>query len=144
MSNLNLSPLRHFRVEFRNYAPVSGKPLNADLLFSNRVIASFQSLDRKISYHHQNYNLHSAAYDYDGNLYQVLNELNDQIFSILANEQNPQKMEQIFIYLLNDNRFRIPVQIIDVNIMNSLKTKNTVLPALINDAVKNYNMPKPQ
>ena len=139
--NMNLAPLKHFRVEFRNYAPVSGKPLNADLMFSNRVIATFQSLDRKISYHHQNYNLHSTAYDYDGFMYQILTELNDQIFAGFALEQNPQKLNELFGYLMNDNRFMIPVSIIDKNIMNSMKVKTTTLPALISDAVKVHNTP---
>jgi hypothetical protein len=135
---INFEPLKHFRVEFKNYAPVSGKPLSADLLFDNRAVASFPSLDKKLTYHHQNYNLQSSAYDYNGFLHQVLVELNDQVFNVIPNV-NDQKINELYRYLLTDNRFNINMTLCDLSIAKRVGARNVPLPVLIQDALKSFN-----
>lgn len=136
---MNFEPLKHFRVDFKNFAPVSGKPLSADLTFSNRPVAGFPSLDKKLTYNHQNYNLHSTAYDYNGFMHQTLVELNDQVFQILPTITNEQELGKMYQYLLTDNRFNFKMKIYDPAIRARLGADFAPLPVIIQDAVKAFN-----
>jgi hypothetical protein len=139
MNTINYEAMKHFRIGFKNFAPVSGKPLNAELLFDNRVIGEFQSLNRTLAYNHPNYNIHSVAYDFDGNLYQVLKELNDEIFAGFSIKTNPVELNNLYIYLTRDNRFMLPVKITDKTIASKFNQDKVNLQAIVDNAVKSFN-----
>ena len=136
---MNFTPIKHFRIGFADYAPVSGKPMKANLLFNNNIIGEFQSLNKRISYNHHNYNLHSTAYDYDGRLYQVLSELNDEVFAFFFTQKPESELYNMLQYLLKDNRFSLPVRITDKKTAERLGMDSANLQYIINDAFKAYN-----